>query len=231
MKDILSTALNWFKENYAVAIVIALLSFILLIVFKIRSDYVSTPGVIIRSDTTIITKYETAAADTVVKWYDRIIYSHPPADTVYIQKVDSVFIQQTRWKDVMLSVKKSKDKLTVFAINEYDSLLKEYSFSNIGNSFTALSTYHNVLVESSDFEWTGLNLSLSALVSPDQLSTNNYQLSTNNYQLSTDNYQLLTQIESGLQYKSRITLSALAQYDLRTAVPSLGLKLSYKLIK
>ncbi len=223
MKNILAIILNWFKDNYGLALVVALLIGILLVFLKIRSDSVYTPGVIMRSDTLVVTRYETLSADTVIKWYDRIIYSHPPADTVYIQKVDSFFIQQTRWKDVMLSVKKSKDKLTVFALNEYDSLLKEYSFSNIGSSFTAMTTYRNVLVESSDFEWTGLNLSLTYLKNYD----NNILSSPRD--LGGDLIPL--QIESGFSYHNRITLSALAQYDLRAAVPSLGLKLSYKLIK
>lgn len=229
MKNILNIILTWLKSNYGFIIIVGLLIAFLLMMLKINCDSTPTPGVIIKHDTTVITRYEEGQTDTIVKWYDRIIYVHPESDTIYVQKVDSVFIEQTRYKDVMLQVKKSKDHLTIFALNEKDSILKEYNFDGVYNSFTATSTFRNVLVSSSAFEWTGVNTSLSFQRKLES------RLALNN--IFKEVPDVTASLRSGIAYKNRLTVNALLQFTRYSLPitdnpsPFLGIELNYKLIK
>lgn len=120
-----------------------------------------TPPVVVRHDTTVIERYDTIYVEVKDPVFiDRIIHRYVSADSVVTQKVDSVFIDRVKYFDLMLSVKKAKDKVTIFAYNERDSLIKQYEFSGIGNNFTAVSDTDNILMRTNNFEWNGLSLAL-----------------------------------------------------------------------
>lgn len=204
--------LEYLKQNYGLIIVVGMLAFIIVIFIKVRSDYSSTPGVIIKHDTTVVMRYE-KITDTVVKWHERVLYSHPKSDTVYIQKVDSVLLRSAPYKDLMLTLKKSKDKLTVFSLNEKDSVLKEYTFSNISGNFTAISAYNNVHVETTSFEWAGLSGGPGAKYYP-----------------ASEIVEYFVSAASGITFR-RLTLSASAEYNFSNKNFYIGTNLNYKLIK
>ena len=90
-------------------------------------------------DTTTRTRYEKEIKkDTVIKWYDKIKWKQSPPEKIYYQKVDSVFQEKIKYKDLMLKVDKHGEDLKIFAINENDSIIKEYYFK-VNDDFIATS--------------------------------------------------------------------------------------------
>ena len=125
-------------------------------------------GTIFIHDTTTLTRYQTELKrDTIIKWYEKIVWKEVKPEIIYSQKVDSIFIETIKYKDLMLKIEKKGNNLKIFAVNISDSLIKEYNFADVGQDFTATSTTGNIFVKSKKLYWTGfepyLNYSLNNL--------------------------------------------------------------------
>lgn len=116
------------------------------------------PATLIIHDTTTIIRYEyKLSKDTVIKWFEKPIYVKVEPEKIFIQKVDTVFIERTKDMDVMLHVKKQKTDLWITAVNQNGRILKEYIYHNVGDDFTATSQFQNIFVKSKQFEWEGIS--------------------------------------------------------------------------
>jgi hypothetical protein len=194
-----------------------------------REPTVITGGTIIKRDTFVVTRYETELVkDTVIKWHEKIIKTKSEPEIIYVQKIDSVFFEKIRYKDLMLKVDKYKNNLKIFAVNENDSLIKEYFFPNVYNNFTAVSATGNIVVKTSDFEWSGLNTSLSF---QRQLKSD---ISWSN--LFNESFFAAATVKSGITFKDKLSLNLVGVIPVtagNTGWTSLsaGLELSYKILK
>jgi hypothetical protein len=166
-------------------------------------------------DTTVVTRYLTELkTDTVIKWYERIIYKNVHPDVVYEQKVDSIFIERIRYKDVMLKVEKSGNKVRIYAVNQKDSLLKEYIFSSVGNDFTATATDNNIFLKTKKFYWSGLITELKATSKINKLAE--YR-----------DYEYTAGIKTGVSYYDKLYLLGGIEYPMKLQEPLLKLELNY----
>lgn len=96
--------------------------------------------------------------DTVVKWYEKIIYKESKPKVIYEQIVsDPIYREKIKAMDVMLKVNKVRNKLNIYAYNHNDSLLKEYVYEDVGSDFTATSRGGSIFVKSKKWYWQGIN--------------------------------------------------------------------------
>lgn len=110
------------------------------------------------------------ARDTVIKWYERIIYKQSDPEIIYVQKIkrdtihrtDSILITRYRSYDLITKLDKKDNSIIVKTYNDRDSLLKEYTFTNVYNDFTITSQTNNLFVKSNKFQWDGINGFMSA---------------------------------------------------------------------
>lgn len=122
-----------------------------------KQKVIPYPETLIVHDTTTLIRYQTELKrDTIVKWYEKIVYKEAKPEIIYQQKVDTLFLQSIKFKDVMLKVNKTNNKLIIYAVNENDSVIKEFIFDDIGNNFVASSEINNVFVKSQKFYWLGI---------------------------------------------------------------------------
>ena len=221
---------NYIKSNIVsillVAIVLITGYYVVRLIFAVHDSSVS-PATIIIHDTTTITRYESELKrDTVIKWYEKIIRVEREPEKIYIQKIDSVFLEKIKYFDVMLKVDKKGNTLKIFAVNEKDSTLKEYYFNGIYNNFTATSATGKIFVKTNKFEWSGINLQLECNA---PLSFLRKQKSSDFWQ--PDLFRYYVSLSTGITYKNTLTLNALAHYDPIIKQPFIGLQLNYKIIK
>jgi hypothetical protein len=143
--------INWFL----VLIIIIFLVIIFKKIFPVESSKCNT---VIIKDTTILTRYEKELKnDTVIKWYDKIVYKKIEPEKIYLQKTDTVFIERTKELDLMLQVKKENKKLIIKAVNQNGKTMKEYVYENVYNDFTAVSQKDNIYVKSKMLYWNKIN--------------------------------------------------------------------------
>jgi hypothetical protein len=189
--DIFKKYINWFLF----LIIIILLIIIFKQIFPHESGKSNT---IIIKDTTILTRYEKELnKDTIIKWYKKVIYKKSEPDKIYLQKLDTIFIEKVKELDLMLQVKKENNKLIIKAINQNGKTLKEYIYDDVYNNFTAVSQKDNIYVNSKMFYWNRLN------------SIFNIQWSIFNEKKLNVNFGL----ETGVNYKNKIDLNAGALYS------------------
>lgn len=101
--------------------------------------------------------FEVANSDTIIKFVEKIIYKQSEPKVVYIQKVDSVFIELMKDYDLITKViKKRNGDLTLFIYNQNGKELKRMEFENVGNSFQVTSQRNNVFVKSNLWDWNGI---------------------------------------------------------------------------
>lgn len=218
--------LDYIKVNFAAFILIGALIggafYVLLRILACSGDGSSiSPATIIIHDTTTVVRYETELKrDTVIKWYERIITVHREPEKIYVQKVDSVFLENLKYKDMMLKIDKKGSTLKIFAVNENDSTLKEYYFENVFSNFTATSAHNNIFVKTNLFKWTGINLSADAFI-----PVNNTSLKT------LPPLRWRTRISSGISFKDRLSLSGFSEYSFMDNKTNIGLELNYKIIR
>jgi hypothetical protein len=144
-------------------------------------------------DTSILTRYQKEIKkDTIIKWYEKLIYKNPEPVIRYVQKLDTIFIESTKEMDLMLQVKKSNKKLLIRAVNQNGRILKEYIYDDVYNDFTVTSKKDNIFVKSVVFYWNGLN------------SIINVQWPIFNKRKLFCNFGF----ESGIKYKNDIQLNA-----------------------
>jgi len=171
-------------------------------------------GTITVHDTTVITRYEKELVrDTVIKWYEKIVWRNVLPEIIYQQKIDSVFVETIKYKDLMLKIEKKGNSLKIFAVNINDSLIKEYNFADVGQDFIATSTTGNIFVKSKKFYFYGIE------------PFANYSLDNiKDWKGGNFNIGIRTGIE-GFNFALKPYINYNTQYkDLRA-----GLELSYKL--
>ncbi|MBI5401853.1 MAG: hypothetical protein HY959_00490 [Ignavibacteriae bacterium] len=119
-------------------------------------------GTKIIHDTTLLTRYEKEIKkDTVIKWHERIVQKKSEPETIYYQRIDTVFTEKVLNYDLMLQVNKDDDKLIIKAVNNEGRILKEYIYDNVYDNFSVKSQKNNLFVKSSKFKWSGINAALN----------------------------------------------------------------------
>lgn len=179
----------------------------------------SNPTTTVLYDTTLVTRYETKLqTDTVVKWYQKIVYKKAEPEKILVQKVDSVFIDKIQEQDVMLQVEKKGDELKIIALNQFGKTLKEYTYKDIGRDFIASSINNNISVKAKKLYWNGLNTNIDYTI-PVQ---NKLTLKDGQYQIG---------LSSGITYLDKTDLNLIGKYDLTSKDIFVGLQLKVKLLK
>lgn len=139
------------KTIFIIGIVVSILITVALM------KWLTRPDTILVTDTLTVERYsEKVKHDTVIKWYEKVIYKEVEPEKIYVEKIDSVFIETIKYKDLILRVEKSRNKLSIFAVNLQDSLLKEYNFADVGQEWTATSVTGNVFLRSKRITWYGI---------------------------------------------------------------------------
>jgi hypothetical protein len=151
-------------KKYVIWILVLILIILLIIIFKqIFPSKARINDTVFLKDTSILTRYEKELEkDTVIKWYDKIVYKKSKPEIIYLQKVDTIFIEKTKELDLMLQVKKENNKLIIKAINQDGNILKEFIYDDVYNNFTAVSQKDNIYVNSKIFYWNRFNAILNA---------------------------------------------------------------------
>ena len=163
-----ATSTPVFTKAILAAIVLILLIFATIKIFNCKPlpnpDY---PTTIVMHDTTTLIRYETKLQrDTIIKWYEKIIYKESKPTYIYYQKIDSIFIDKIKAYDFMLRVQKSGDKLFITAVNLDGHILKEYIYDNVSDNFTAVSKDSAIYVKSKIFEYEGISLAANYSLCP-----------------------------------------------------------------
>ncbi|MCX6165315.1 MAG: hypothetical protein NTU73_10750, partial [Ignavibacteriae bacterium] len=150
--DFIKKYINWFL----VLLIIILLIIIFKQIFPGRRD--GTFHNVYIKDTNVLVRYENEIKrDTVIKWYENIIYKKSAPEKIFFQKIDTIFIEKTKDLDLMLQVKKEKKKLIIKAVNQNGKILKEYIYEDVNNDFTAVSQKENIFVKSKKFYWNKIS--------------------------------------------------------------------------
>jgi len=170
-------------------------------------------------DTTVVTRYNTEVQrDTVVKWFQKVVYKEVKPKTIYVQNVDSNFVENAKEQDVMLRVEKENDQLKITALNPNGKTLKEYLYEDIGRDFIATSQKGNLFVKAKKFYWNGLNAQVSYEI-PVQKGMD---FKTGNYYLG---------LSTGINYLDRADLNLLSKWDYQTKDLFVGVSINYKILK
>ncbi|MBM4158580.1 MAG: hypothetical protein FJ216_07360 [Ignavibacteria bacterium] len=144
------------KIKYYLIISIILVLLTAAVSFYLSSKW-SASNVIILHDTTIVDRWHyELSRDTIVKWYEKIQYYKPDPKTIYVQKVDTVFIESSKSLDLMLKVDKIGNKLYIKAINQNGKIIKEYIYDNIGEELHISSQQNNISVKSRLIYYDGI---------------------------------------------------------------------------
>jgi hypothetical protein len=162
----------------------------------------SKPAVIYVHDTNIVNHYDTLFKEIKVPAFiDRIIYKYSDPVIVREQKVDTVFLERIKYLDLMLTLKKAKDKVSIIAVNEKGKVIKEYEFEGIGNNFTAVSDSGNILMRSCNMEWNGVSwfANMTSNFNKDSIRTPNLQMG----------------FETGVTFFNKIKIDPGIIYDFR----------------
>lgn len=190
--DLLKKYSNWILVTLLILSVIIILKQF----FSSKSNYGNT---IFKNDTTLITRYENEIKkDTVIKWYEKLVYKKSEPGTIYFQKTDTVFIEKISTYDLMLRVKKHDNKLLIEAINPEGKILKEYVYEDVYDNFSIISRQNSVFVKSAKLKWNGVSPLL------------NVQFPAFGENKKPD-YQ--PGIETGINYKNKLDLNASLNYS------------------
>lgn len=190
---------------------------ILVVAFYLKhlSDDKKYPAVTVIHDTNVVIRYQTELKhDTIVRWYEKVVYKESEPVVIYQQKIDSVFLEKIKFQDVMLKVEKNKKQLHIYAINENDSLIKEIFYEDVGNDFTATSNSNGgIFVKSKRFYFNGIEPFVQ------------YEYNLNQKQ---QGYNF--GIKTGVNYNDFIFLKPYISYN-KDKDFNTGIELSLKLIK
>ncbi|MFA5405655.1 MAG: hypothetical protein WC358_12045 [Ignavibacteria bacterium] len=184
--ELLKRYINWFL----VLLIIIVLIFVIKQIFPSKNQ--NRNNITIK-DTNLIVRYENEIKqDTVIKWYEKIIYVKSEPDKIYIQKTDTLFIERTKELDLILQIKKENRKLIIKAVNQNGNVLKEYVYEEIGKDFVAISQKNNIFVKTKNIYWNRINSIFNVQWSMFNEKKINYNLG----------------VETGISYKDKIDLSA-----------------------
>lgn len=119
-----------------------------------KPNQIATGGILQNRDSI---GYEVVMGDTIIVWYEKIVYKESKPIVTYIQKVDSVFIELMKDYDLITKViKKRNGDMTLFIYNQNGKELKRLEFESVGNSFEITSQKNNVFVKSNLWNWNGI---------------------------------------------------------------------------
>jgi len=117
------------------------------------------PDTVYLYDTTIVTHYENKLiTDTVVKWYEKILFQKVKPDTVKWMRVDTVFLEKVKTMDVMIRVEKKGNILLITAVNQEGKKIKEYVYDRVYDNFIAVSQDSNISIKTQHWYWNGLEV-------------------------------------------------------------------------
>lgn len=176
------------------------------------------PGVEIIRDTNTVVRYEWGVkTDTVIKWYERIIYKENEPKTIYIQKTDTVFATKVQDMDVVLKLQKKGKVAKVTAYNQNGKYLKELIFDNVGENFTVISQPNDIFVKSQIWYWNKPSFNLELINSIDSTIKGKFA-----------GMELRPSIETGISFKNIIDLGVGIEYLSRSKDYNAKLKLTVK---
>lgn len=101
---------------------------------------------------------ESYKKDTEIKFVDRIVYKQLPPKVIYEQKVDTVFIEKQKDKDLILQIEKDGTALKATTVNINGQKIKEYHFKDVSNDFKLTSQDSSLYLKSLMWEWEGISL-------------------------------------------------------------------------
>lgn len=113
--------------------------------------------------------------DTVIKIYERTIYKRSKPQVIYVDRVDSNFARKLQQMDLIMRLEKRHNTLKLTALNQRDSLVKEFRFNDVPENFVVTSMEGDVFVKSTNFIWEGLKVGIetgSNLLNREKLKTN-----------------------------------------------------------
>lgn len=202
-------------SEYKYYILFFLIGVVIIGYFYFNRDKEHKPSVKIIHDTCVVIRYQTELKhDTIIRWYEKVVYKESEPVVIYQQKIDSVFLEKIKFQDVMLKVEKNKKQLHIYAINENDSLIKEIFYEDVGNDFTATSNSNGgIFVKSKRFYFNGIEPFVQ------------YEYNLNQKQ---QGYNF--GIKTGVNYNDFIFLKPYISYN-KDKDFNTGIELSLKLIK
>jgi len=199
----------WYKN--LIIFVLVILSIVMVYFLLIKDNNKSYTAYI--ADTNIISKYNNEIKrDTVYKIIDRIVTKKEKPEKIYIQKIDTLFIEKIKNYDLPLRIEKSNSQLKIQSVNINDSLLKEYIYKDVTKDFILTSVKNNLQLKTQNFYFYKPEIGI------------NYQYNLNN---KKSNYSL--SIESGISYRERITLNAVSIYKSEPKEFEFGFSLKFKI--
>ncbi len=148
-----------------------------------------------------------------INYTDKIVYRKSEPEKIYLQRVDTVFINRINSFDLPVRIEKSGDEMNVKAVNIKDSVLKEYVFRNISRDFVLSPVNRNLTLKTKNYYFEKPLVSISS----------NYPLSDRS---TYPEYTL--GIESGLSYREKIFFTAGIKYGTKEEKLKLGISLKYK---
>jgi len=140
-----------------IGIVLLLAVFVFSKIYSCNKSSVSNTATV--HDTTVINNYITKVeTDTVIKWYEKIVYKQTDPTVIYQQKTDSVFLESVKYLDLIPHLSWSGGNLTITTVNINDSIVKEWHFENIYNGYTVTSQEGNLFIKNNLFGYNGAEL-------------------------------------------------------------------------
>lgn len=199
----------WYKN--LIIFVLAILSVVLVYFLLIKDNDESYTAYI--ADTNIVSKYNIEIKrDTVYKIIDRIVAKKEKPEKIFIQKIDTIFIDKIKNYDLPLRIEKSNSQLKIQSVNINDSLLKEYVYKDVTKDFILTSVKNNLQLKTQNFYFYKPEIGV------------NYQYNINN---KKSNYSL--SLESGIAFRERITLNAVSIYKSDPKEFKFGFSLKFKI--
>ncbi len=184
-----------------------------------RSD--RDPAQSVRSDSVLTIYNEKTRTDTVVRWYEKPFISNPKVEVVYVQKVDTVYIEKWKNYDLFLSVEKVGNTLLINAVNINGQIIKSRTYNDVGQNFTATAQDSNIFIKSQRFYWEGLRF--TAGYNFGRVDSIGSPLKFNQDKLSLG-------VKTGYNYMDKLALSAyLKFYPTVRLMPDAGLELEYRI--
>jgi hypothetical protein len=149
--------------------------------------------------------------DTVVRWFEKPVKEMKQPETIYVQKVDSVFVIKYKDYDLVISVSKKANKdLDIFVLNQQNEVLKEYVYHNVGDVFDITSQENAIAVKSQFLEWNSIGA---------------YGIHGSALNWKQHSFEL--GIKTGVNYLDKFTLDAKVGYDFNLKALRLSEELSY----
>lgn len=212
-----------FIKYLLVAVLIAGVGF-LLFYFPGSCNRSSAPSanLAVTDSTTLARGESLVASDTVLTLLERVVKIVNDPVVIYKQRVDSVYLEQIRWRDLMTRVEKRGNNLRIFAVNEKDSIVKEFVFNDVYSDFTATSAVGNIFVKSNKYSFNGV----SAFTDARSNFLSVFKTDEPFVKLSSVEYR--AGLKTGVTYKDRLSLDGKLGYNLTNKTPFVEAELSLK---